>query len=167
MRATASEDLDPSDRSGADAAPVDPAPEWIVQRESIQQDERPAGSAASDPAQVYTLCRRMADITAGSSKQAEGGNATQDVVGGRARGIVDLAGGEKGDLTGNLAPGQIGACGRNNEILQLVGLSGIRCLRVDPADLKQQNEEEPTQLYSQPATVHITLSRPKEAPSRT
>ena len=102
------QDLDPLDCGTSDAAPVDPAPEGVVQGHAVEKDERPAGPARPHAAKRCALGGGVRDPAARPPEQGETRHLPQRVVEGQRGARSDVRPAEDDDPLGGVAQPRLG-----------------------------------------------------------
>ena len=111
------QDLDPLDRGTRHAAPVDPAPEGVVQGHAVEEDQRPAGSARPHAAKRRALRCRVGDPAARPPEQAETRDLAQRVVEGQGGARGDVGPAEDDDALGGVAQPRLGPARGDGHLL--------------------------------------------------
>ncbi len=76
-------DLHPVEGHPGDAAPIDPAPEGVVQRHAVEEHEGPAGPARPHAPQRRSLGGGVGDAAAGTAEEGEPRHLSQGIVDGQ------------------------------------------------------------------------------------
>ena len=106
------------------SAPVDPAPETVVQRNAVDENQGSARAARSDTAQGCALSGRVGGAAAGAAEQTESRDLSQCVVQGDGARRPQVARVKDGHARGGIAEPLLVTMGDDRDFLRPGGRSG-------------------------------------------
>src|SRR5207247_6776096 len=120
-RPPAMDDLDLLDGLERDAVPVHPAPERVVDRDTVEQHEGAARTARADAAERQALRCGVTDDARRAPEQAEAGHLAEEIVHGLARGLAHVLAGDDRHAGGCVARLLLEPCRRDDHGLEWGG----------------------------------------------